>query len=86
MAAPQASVPSPAAGQPVSDRRPELDAIRLLVVLGLVFFHSGLVFDERDDFYVKNAQTTEAVTWIAGLGVVWAMPLHAAAGVVPSLA
>nr|WP_221378083.1 acyltransferase [Actinoplanes polyasparticus] len=55
-------------------RRPELDAIRLVVVLGLVFFHSALVFDERDDFYVKNAQTTEAVTWVAGLGVVWAMP------------
>ncbi|MBM2614501.1 acyltransferase [Actinoplanes sp. LDG1-06] len=55
-------------------RRPELDAIRLFVVLGLVFFHAALVFDERDDFYVKNAQTTEATTWIAGLGVVWAMP------------
>ncbi|MCY1142357.1 acyltransferase [Actinoplanes sp. Pm04-4] len=55
-------------------RRPELDAIRLTVVLGLVFFHSALVFDERDDFYVKNPQTTEAVTWLAGFGVVWAMP------------
>ena len=55
-------------------RRPELDAVRLVVVLGLVFFHSALVFDERDDFYVKNAETTEAVTWLAGLGVVWAMP------------
>ncbi|MEV4349905.1 acyltransferase [Actinoplanes sp. NPDC049596] len=55
-------------------RRPELDLIRLVVVLGLVFFHAALVFDTRDDFYVKNPQTTEAVTWIAGLGVVWAMP------------
>ncbi len=55
-------------------RRPELDTIRLVVVLGLVFFHAALVFDTRDDFYVKNAQTTEAVTWVAGLGVVWAMP------------
>ncbi|MET0521814.1 MAG: acyltransferase [Jiangellaceae bacterium] len=55
-------------------RRPELDMIRLVVVLGLVFFHAALVFDTRDDFYVKNAQTTEAVTWVAGLGVVWAMP------------
>ncbi|MFF5076637.1 acyltransferase family protein [Actinoplanes sp. NPDC000266] len=57
-----------------SVRRPELDAVRLLVVLGLVFFHASLVFDTRDDFYVKNARTTEAVTWVAGLGVVWAMP------------
>ncbi|MBG0564870.1 acyltransferase family protein [Actinoplanes aureus] len=59
---------------PPAVRRPELDAIRLVVVLGLVFFHAGLVFDARDDFYVKNPQTTEAVTWLAGLGVVWAMP------------
>jgi peptidoglycan/LPS O-acetylase OafA/YrhL len=58
----------------VGGRRPELDLIRLVVVLGLVFFHAALVFDTRDDFYVKNPQTTEAVTWVAGLGVVWAMP------------
>src|SRR5215212_3085144 len=55
-------------------RRHELDAIRLVVVFGLVFFHAALVFDTRDDFYVKNAQTTEATTWLAGLAVVWAMP------------
>jgi peptidoglycan/LPS O-acetylase OafA/YrhL len=55
-------------------RRGELDAIRLFVVLGLVFFHSALVFDTRDDYYVKNSETTEVTTWLAGLGVVWAMP------------
>ena len=55
-------------------RRPELDAIRTLVVLGLVFFHASLVFDTRDDFYVKNAETTEVTTILAGLAVVWAMP------------
>ncbi|MEU4425176.1 acyltransferase family protein [Actinoplanes sp. NPDC024001] len=58
----------------MTPRRPELDVIRLIVVLGLVFFHAALVFDARDDFYVKNAQTTEAITWLAGLAVVWAMP------------
>ncbi|MGW7364999.1 acyltransferase family protein [Streptomyces sp. NPDC054841] len=56
-------------------RRPELDAIRTLVVVGLVFFHSALVFDTRDDYYVKNADTTEATTIVAGLAVVWAMPM-----------
>ncbi|MET8048533.1 acyltransferase [Streptosporangium sp. NPDC005286] len=56
-------------------RRPELDAIRTLVVVGLVFFHSALVFDTRDDYYVKNAETTDATTIAAGLGVVWAMPM-----------
>lgn len=45
-----------------------------MVVLGLVFFHASLVFDTRDDYYVKNDETTEAITWVAGLGVVWAMP------------
>jgi peptidoglycan/LPS O-acetylase OafA/YrhL len=61
------------AGLPV--RRPELDALRIVVVLGLIFFHSALVFDANDDFYVKNAETTEVTTVLAGLGVVWAMPL-----------
>ncbi|MFC5218514.1 acyltransferase family protein [Streptomyces coerulescens] len=56
-------------------RRTELDALRVFVVLGLVFFHSALVFSPDDDFYVKNAQTTEAVTVFVGLGVVWAMPM-----------
>jgi peptidoglycan/LPS O-acetylase OafA/YrhL len=63
-------------------RRAELDAIRLVVVLGLVFFHSSLVFDASDDYYVKNPETTEVTTYIAGLCVVWAMPaLFVTAGV-----
>lgn len=56
-------------------RRGELDALRVFVVLGLVFFHSALVFSPDDDFYVKDARTTEAVTVLAGFGVVWAMPM-----------
>ncbi|BCB75680.1 hypothetical protein GCM10022251_27120 [Phytohabitans flavus] len=68
MAAPPAAAPAVAA------RRPELDAIRLAVVLGLVFFHTALVFDGSDDYYVKNPQTTDAITVLAGFGVVWAMP------------
>ncbi|MGC9541472.1 acyltransferase family protein [Streptomyces sp. UG1] len=60
---------------PTAPRRSELDALRVLVVLGLVFFHSGLVFSPDDDFYVKNAETTDAVTVLAGLAVVWAMPM-----------
>ncbi|MGW4878103.1 acyltransferase family protein [Streptomyces sp. NPDC004262] len=60
---------------PLPERRTELDAVRMLVVIGLVFFHSALVFAAGDDFYVKNAETTEAIMIIAGFGVVWAMPL-----------
>ena len=63
-----------ASGDP-PPRRPELDALRLAVVLGLVLFHSTLVFDASDpDFYVKNETTTEVTTVLAGLAVVWAMP------------
>ncbi|WP_066939674.1 acyltransferase family protein [Microtetraspora fusca] len=60
---------------PPQTRRPELDVIRALVVVGLVFFHAALVFDTGDDYYVKNAETTEATTVVAGLAVVWAMPM-----------
>ncbi|MCW6008189.1 acyltransferase family protein [Micromonospora sp. CPCC 205371] len=58
-----------------AERRPELDAIRALVVVGLVFFHSALVFDAEDDFYVKNPETTGAIMIMAGFAVVWAMPI-----------
>ncbi|GGX01078.1 hypothetical protein GCM10010297_23340 [Streptomyces malachitofuscus] len=61
--------------RPGSGRRGELDVLRALVVLGLVFFHTALVFSPDDDFYVKNARTTDAVTVLAGFGVVWAMPM-----------
>ncbi|GAB3178927.1 acyltransferase family protein [Streptomyces incanus] len=63
-------------GPPVgAGRRSELDVLRALVVLGLVFFHAALVFSPDDDFYVKNPQTSGAVTVLAGFGVVWAMPM-----------
>ena len=51
-----------------------LDAMRLLVVVGLIFFHAALIFDTRDDYYVKNQHTTD-LSPVAALGVVWAMPL-----------
>ncbi|WP_327312307.1 acyltransferase family protein [Streptomyces sp. NBC_01235] len=59
----------------VPPRRTELDVLRALVVVGLVFFHAALVFSPDDDFYVKNRDTTDVVTVVAGLGVVWAMPM-----------
>ncbi|MFE6237107.1 acyltransferase family protein [Cellulosimicrobium sp. NPDC057862] len=57
------------------DRRRELDAVRAVVVVGLVLFHAALVFDARDDFYVKNAETTELTTFVVAPVVVCAMPL-----------
>jgi glucan biosynthesis protein C len=59
----------------MTSRRRDLDIARVGVVLGVVVFHSALVFDASDDFYVKNDDTTDVTTWLAALGVVWAMPL-----------
>ncbi len=56
-------------------RRVELDAIRTALVLGLVLFHSALVFDTHDDFYIKNDATAELTGLLAGPIIVWAMPL-----------
>ncbi|NGN63490.1 acyltransferase family protein [Streptomyces sp. A7024] len=56
------------------ERRPELDAVRMLVVLGLIFFHSALVYASDDDYYVKSPETTGAIMIVAGFAVVWAMP------------
>ncbi|MEU4576523.1 acyltransferase family protein [Nonomuraea sp. NPDC023979] len=65
------SAPAPPGGE----RRGEVDLLRVLVVAGLVLFHSALVFDARDDFYVKNAETTGLTLVVSVLGVLWAMPL-----------
>jgi glucan biosynthesis protein C len=66
-----------AAGRDTSTtpHRGELDALRAGVVVGLVLFHSALVFDTRDDFYVKNDVTVDLTGVAAGFVVVWAMPL-----------
>ncbi|MFG2381967.1 acyltransferase family protein [Streptomyces avermitilis] len=62
-------------GQALPERRPELDALRMLVVFGLIFFHSALVFATDDDYYVKNSATTPIIMILAGFAVVWAMPV-----------
>ena len=72
-------MPPPAEGvvrqRPTLKRRHELDGLRTFVVVGLVFFHTALVFDANDDYYVKNAHTTEVTTYLAALAIVWAMPM-----------
>jgi hypothetical protein len=56
------------------ERRRDLDLIRMLVVVGLVFFHSARVFD-TGGFYVKNDPTSEAVTITVFFIALWGMPL-----------
>lgn len=57
--------------RPTTTRRSELDAI---LVLGLVLFHTALVFDTHDDFYVKDGQTAELIGILARPIIVWASP------------
>ncbi|MCK2216202.1 acyltransferase [Actinomadura sp. ATCC 31491] len=65
----------PPADPAAARRRADLDSLRVLMVAGLVFFHAALVFDAHDDFYVRNAETTELTLVVAAVGVLWAMPL-----------
>ncbi|MDH3249418.1 MAG: acyltransferase [Acidimicrobiia bacterium] len=62
------------AGTRSSERRRDLDLLRMLVVVGLVFFHSARVFD-TGSFYVKNDPTSEAVTIALFFMALWGMPL-----------
>lgn len=56
------------------ERRRELDLLRMLVVVGLVFFHSARIFD-TGDFYVKNDPTSEGVDVAVAFAATWGMPL-----------
>jgi glucans biosynthesis protein C len=58
------------------DRRYDLDALRVLAVLLLIPFHTARVFDTFDPFYVKNPETSGALSWavVAFLNP-WHMPL-----------
>ena len=55
-------------------RRRDLDLMRTLVVVGLVFFHSARVFDSGD-FYVKNEPHSELVDAVVAFASLWGMPL-----------
>jgi hypothetical protein len=57
-------------------RRHDLDVLRILAVLLLIPFHSARVFDTFDPFYVKNEQTSDALSWaIVAFLNPWHMPL-----------
>jgi peptidoglycan/LPS O-acetylase OafA/YrhL len=58
----------------VSERRYELDWLRVLAVLLLFIFHSARVFD-TDYFYVKNAALSKGMDLIVGFISIWFMPL-----------
>ena len=55
-------------------RRGELDALRSLVAVGLVFFHTAVIFG-AGEFPVKAAAENRVVTVLLGFGATWGMPL-----------
>jgi glucans biosynthesis protein C len=57
-----------AAGRPT--RRGELDALRALVVVGLVLFHTAVIFG-AGEFPVKAAAENRVVTVLIAFGAIW---------------
>ena len=56
------------------ERRRDLDMMRALVVLGLIFFHTARIFD-FGDFYVKNDPPSILISIIVIFVSMWGMPL-----------
>jgi glucan biosynthesis protein C len=57
-----------------TERRHELDWLRVLAVLLLIYFHSARVFD-FGDFYVKNGQLNKGLQAFVSFVDIWFMPL-----------
>jgi peptidoglycan/LPS O-acetylase OafA/YrhL len=55
-------------------RRGELDVLRALVVVGLVFFHSAVIFG-AGEFPVKAETEHRLATVFLAFGAIWGMPL-----------
>src|SRR6266540_4074584 len=55
-------------------RRGELDLLRAVVVLGLVFFHTAVIFG-AGEFPVKAGAENRAATVFLAFGSTWGMPL-----------
>lgn len=58
----------------MSERRYELDWLRVLAVLLLIYFHSARVFD-LGDFYVKNHALSNGMEGFVAFVSLWFMPL-----------
>jgi peptidoglycan/LPS O-acetylase OafA/YrhL len=58
-----------------TDRRPELDVMRALVVAGLVVFHSAMVFAVGTPWFVNDPRTSIGFSAFLLWGSLWGMPL-----------
>jgi len=70
----QQPVSSPAQRVGDATRRGEMDLLRALVVVGLVFFHAAVIFG-AGEFPVKARSVNRAATVVLAFGAVWGMPL-----------
>jgi glucan biosynthesis protein C len=59
---------------PLPGRRGELDVLRALVVVGLVFFHSAVIFG-AGEFPLKADREYPLATVLLAFGATWGMPL-----------
>jgi surface polysaccharide O-acyltransferase-like enzyme len=64
----------PAVVHQPATRREELDLLRALVVVGLVFFHTAVIFG-AGEFPIKAATENRVATVFLGFGATWGMPL-----------
>jgi len=69
---PAAAPPAFEASRP--PRRSDIDALRVIAVLLLVYFHSGMVFNLWQ-FHIKNAQLSRPITLFTTILGQWHMPL-----------
>jgi glucans biosynthesis protein C len=70
----RAAPPASAAGRAGDDRRGDLDLLRGLVVLGLVFFHGAVIFGPGELPIKHEPQNLVAGLFVA-FGATWGMPL-----------
>src|SRR5262245_13553291 len=71
---PGSSVRSASSAGRFPARRGELDLLRALVVVGLVLFHTAVIFG-AGDFPVKAAAENRVATGFLAFGATWGMPL-----------
>ncbi len=67
--------PATPACAPSADRRYELDWLRAFVVLGLIPFHTAVIFSATSDVFVKNGQTNALMSTLTAFAGIWGMPL-----------
>ncbi len=58
-----------------SDRRPDLDALRVFACYLLFLFHVGMVFNPSPFFHVRNSESSVVFFIVCGFIAIWHMPL-----------